>query len=144
MKKLNSWIAAFLSTALLLLISCGQAPEPNRFREQNSAPASAFDPARDGELAGADEIRAADLPNEARHLLQLIHAGGPFPYPKDGSVFGNREGRLPHKPRGYYHEYTVETPGARNRGARRIISGNNGELYYSDDHYLTFGRILEK
>jgi len=144
---LNAFVAALvllLSTAVLLLVNCSGGVEPGRLRENNNTAAPAFDSARDTIFAGSDGIRAADLPHEARHVLQLIRAGGPFPYPKDGSVFGNREGRLPPKPRGYYREYTVETPGARNRGARRIISGDNGELYYSDDHYLSFRRVLEK
>ncbi|MEA2490668.1 MAG: ribonuclease, partial [Acidobacteriota bacterium] len=75
--------------------------------------------------------------------LRLIAAGGPFPYRQDGTVFGNREDLLPSQPRGYYHEYTVPTPGASNRGARRVIRGNNGELYYTNDHYRTFIRLDE-
>lgn len=90
-----------------------------------------------------DEIRVVDLPREARTTLSLIKAGGPFPYPKDASVFGNREGRLPQARRGYYREFTVTTPGIRDRGARRIIAGKPGEYYYTDDHYRTFRRILE-
>lgn len=73
--------------------------------------------------------------------LALIENDGPFPYDKDGSIFGNREGRLPKKPRGYYREYTVPTPGASNRGARRIVQGREGETYYTRDHYGTFVRI---
>lgn len=88
----------------------------------------------------------ADLPPEAAQTLALIRQGGPFPHPrKDGSVFGNFEKRLPLQPRGYYREYTVPTPGARNRGARRIVSGGepccSGEYYYTGDHYRTFARI---
>lgn len=88
-------------------------------------------------------ITVVDLPPEGRATLALIHTGGPFPYPKDGVTFGNRERRLPGRARGYYREYTVTTPGAHNRGARRIIAGGHGEFYYSDDHYETFRRILE-
>ena len=88
------------------------------------------------------EVRVADLPPEARHTLALIERGGPFPYERDGIVFGNREGLLPKRARGYYHEYTVKTPGSRDRGARRIVAGGPGEFYYSDDHYRTFRRIL--
>lgn len=73
--------------------------------------------------------------------LRLIDAGGPFPFSRDGIVFGNFEGRLPQMRRGYYHEYTVPTPGARTRGARRIIAGDRGERYYTRDHYRTFVRI---
>lgn len=82
----------------------------------------------------------AFLPPEARHTLALIASGGPFPHRQDGVVFGNREHLLPDEPRGYYHEYTVETPGARDRGARRIITGGNPPevYYYTDDHYRSF------
>lgn len=88
-------------------------------------------------------IRAAGLPAEARATLALIKSGGPLRYDKDGAVFGNREGRLPRHARGYYREYTVRTPGVRDRGSRRIIAGSAGEFYYTDDHYRTFMRIQE-
>ena len=88
-------------------------------------------------------INATDLPKEARATLALIKKGGPFPYPKDGIVFGNFERQLPSQPRAYYHEYTVPTPGSRDRGARRIVSGRAGEYYYTSDHYRTFQRIRE-
>jgi guanyl-specific ribonuclease Sa len=80
------------------------------------------------------------LPPEARDTLALIARGGPFPNRQDGTVFGNREGLLPAQPRGYYHEYTVDTPGLDNRGARRIITGGNPPVvyYYTDDHYRSF------
>ena len=89
------------------------------------------------------ETKSGALPAEARQTLALIKAGGPFPYQKDGSVFGNREGLLPKRERGYYREYTVKTPGAKDRGARRIVAGRAGEYYYSDDHYRSFRRITE-
>lgn len=88
-------------------------------------------------------VSEAELPSEARDTLRLIQQGGPFSYPRDGVVFGNFEHRLPPQPRGYYHEYTVKTPGARNRGARRIVCGSLPECYYSGDHYRTFFRIKE-
>lgn len=88
-------------------------------------------------------IAAAQLPVEARDTLVLIRKGGPFPYAKDGAVFGNREGILPKHKRGYYREYTVKTPGERTRGARRIVAGRGGEYYYTDDHYNHFRRIRE-
>lgn len=80
------------------------------------------------------------LPPEARETLALIASGGPFPHRQDGVVFGNYEHLLPSEPRGYYHEYTVDTPGAHNRGARRIITGGNppSVYYYTDDHYRSF------
>lgn len=87
-------------------------------------------------------INVQELPPEARETLALIKRGGPFPYKKDGTVFGNREKLLPKKPHGHYKEYTVKTPGAKNRGARRIVSGG-GIHYYTDDHYASFKRIQE-
>lgn len=82
----------------------------------------------------------AFLPAEARDTIILIKRGGPFPHPQDGSVFGNREGHLPRKPRGWYHEYTVDTPGLSHRGARRVVTGGKPPQvwYYSSDHYGSF------
>ena len=94
-------------------------------------------------------IALADLPPEARAVLQLIARGGPFPYPhKDGSTFNYFEKRLPPQPRGYYREYTVPTPGRPDRGARRIVAGAHpggppAEYYYTADHYRSFRRIVE-
>ena len=94
-------------------------------------------------------VTLAELPPEARQTLLLIKQGGPFPYPhKDGSTFGNYERRLPVKARGYYKEYTVPTPGRRDRGPRRIVSGGKpvseaAEFYYTGDHYRSFRRIRE-
>jgi len=83
------------------------------------------------------------LPAEARETLDRIARGGPFEHRQDGAVFGNYEGLLPRQPRGYYHEYTVETPGARDRGARRIVTGGTPPVvwYYTDDHYRSFRRF---
>ena len=102
-------------------------------------------------LLGQHEVAVTDLPPAARDTLSLIRRGGPFPYRTDGSVFANREGRLPARAHGYYREYTVPTPGSRDRGARRIVAGrgsqdsvaNSGEYYYTDDHYESFRRIRE-
>lgn len=93
--------------------------------------------------SSAGEIWSASLPPEARETIALIRKGGPFPYERDGAVFGNRERRLPARERGWYREYTVRTPGARDRGARRIVAGRDGTLYYTGDHYRSFRRILE-
>lgn len=87
-------------------------------------------------------VRLADLPSQARRTVALIDAGGPFPYAKDGATFNNFEGVLPKQPRGYYREYTVPTPGERDRGARRIVTGDRDrELFYTADHYETFARV---
>ena len=93
--------------------------------------------------APAGDVLAQDLPKEARATIELIRKGGPYPYAKDGAIFGNREGLLPKQKRGYYREYTVKTPGVRNRGARRIVAGASGELFYTEDHYNRFRRIRE-
>jgi ribonuclease T1 len=95
------------------------------------------------------EVAVAELPPEARRTLALIKQGGPFRYRRDGSVFGNRERLLPPRPQGHYREYTVPTPGAKDRGARRIVAGFAGfagggaEYYYTEDHYDSFRRIRE-
>ena len=108
------------------------------------APASAGAYSRHGYAdAALQTVAISALPVEARDTLRLIKQGGPFPYPRDNAVFGNFEKRLPKKQRGYYHEYTVKTPGARNRGARRIVCGQLSECYYSDDHYQSFKLIRE-
>jgi ribonuclease T1 len=88
-------------------------------------------------------IRVYELPPEARDTLASIRQGGPFRYERDGVVFGNFERQLPWRERGFYHEYTVRTPGVDGRGARRIIAGADGELYYTADHYRTFRRVVE-
>ena len=123
-------IAALLVVALALAGTPGAGP--------------AF--ARSGAAVSAD-IAGSKLPPEARDTLALIRRGGPFPYRQDGSIFGNRERLLPAHEHGYYREYTVPTPGANDRGARRIVAGgdvrNSGEYYYSDDHYNSFRRIRE-
>lgn len=98
----------------------------------------------------ADETGAAvalaDLPSQAQGTWRLIHSGGPFPYEKDGQVFGNRERLLPRQPRGYWREYTVRTPGVQGRGARRIVCGGAQPTkpeacYYTADHYSSFKKI---
>jgi ribonuclease T1 len=118
---------AIVALAASMLISAGSA-------EGRADPVTALPP-----------IAAADLPREARLTLAHIRDNGPFAYERDGVSFGNREGLLPRRPRGYYHEYTVKTPGSRGRGARRIVCGGEktslAECYYSDDHYQSFKSI---
>lgn len=92
--------------------------------------------------SGLPLVGLADLPPEAARTVELIDAGGPFPEPDhDGGTFGNREELLPDEPYGYYREYTVPTPGLASRGARRIVAGQGGELYWTADHYSSFSRI---
>ncbi|MDV8150132.1 ribonuclease domain-containing protein [Arthrobacter sp. B10-11] len=93
--------------------------------------------------SGVAPVRASSLPPEARETLALIARGGPYPYERDGAVFSNFERLLPRKPGGYYKEFTVRTPGESDRGARRIVTGQSGEKYYTPDHYESFLLILE-
>ncbi|MFO7632022.1 MAG: ribonuclease domain-containing protein [Caldilinea sp.] len=92
-------------------------------------------------IDGLPVITLEELPPQALDTLALIERDGPFPFRQDGTTFQNRERLLPRKPAGYYREYTVITPGASTRGARRIVGGEEGELYYTDDHYASFSRI---
>ena len=98
--------------------------------------------------ADTQVVNLAELPRQAKDTHRLILSGGPFPHDKDGTVFGNREKLLPAYKRGYYREYTVKTPGARNRGARRLVCGgmqptSPEACYYTDDHYASFRRIVD-
>ena len=88
-----------------------------------------------------DDSIPADHRAAIGEVLVLIEAGGPFPHDQDGTVFQNREGLLPQQPQGYYHEYTVPTPGSPDRGARRLVTGDGGEVYYTSDHYSSFTQI---
>ena len=150
--------AALISLLLLLVVAvvgCGGGsagatalavtpsvkPKPTATRPP-APTATKVPPARPQTMDGLEVVTANDLPPEGRKTLSLIEKGGPFPYSRDGIVFENREGRLPKKASGYYHEYTVDTPGSPDRGARRIITGQNGEIYYTDNHYDTFVRVI--
>lgn len=122
-----------------------RAPAP-QFAPSLTQPAADVAPANGAPAnPGATAQRSHDalpafLPAEARQTIVLIQRGGPYPHRQDGGVFSNREQRLPDRPRGYYREYTVDTPGAGNRGARRIVTGGNPPTgwFYTDDHYETF------
>ena len=110
------------------------------------ATASGLAPAK--ESPTSNTVSLAQLPAEAQTTRSLIRSGGPFPFPKDGVTFGNRERLLPAQPRGFYREYTVHTPRARSRGARRIVCGGKPPTqpevcYYTDDHYASFRRIVK-
>lgn len=122
-----------------------QASERAQDRASGRASDRSSDRASRQGTDGLGTVAVGDLPAEARQTLALIREGGPYPYEKDGSVFGNYERKLPRQRRGYYTEYTVRTPRVRSRGARRIIAGGRDgrhtEFYYTDDHYQTFRRI---
>jgi ribonuclease T1 len=88
-------------------------------------------------------VAESALPAEAGATLALVRAGGPFPHEEDGGTFGNRERLLPRRPSGYYREYTVTTPGEDDRGPRRIVAGEAGDLYWTEDHYASFRQVQE-
>ena len=127
--------AAAVVLGLPLLAGCGASAPPV---ERPAVSAGATVDADSGlPIIGEDQ-----LPVAARQTLQLIDAGGPFPYEEDGSTFSNREGILPDEAEGFYREYTVRTPGEDDRGARRIVTGAEDTIfYYTDDHYSSFSRI---
>jgi ribonuclease T1 len=114
---------------------------PTTSQPPTSEPPALPSPSDTGPASDLPEVSVADLPPEAADTLALIDEGGPYPYDQDDETFQNREGILPDQPEGYYREYTVETPGSDDRGARRIVAGSNGELYWTDDHYSSFSRI---
>ena len=149
----------WLVVALLLLATWAWQQRPHAPAEASAPPVSvpearmpasqSLPPVASSPSApGADAGWPAFLPPEAIDTLQRIARGGPFEHRQDGATFQNRERRLPLQPRGYYREYTVETPGSRDRGARRIIAGGGLpgdsppiEYFYSDDHYRSFRRF---
>ncbi|MBB1252089.1 ribonuclease domain-containing protein [Streptomyces alkaliterrae] len=133
-------LLALVAALALLLTGCGaDTPTTGNPSDPTATPGVTATP----EWAeGMPLLTPGELPAEARETLRLIEADGPFPYAKDGSVFGNYERRLPLQARGYYREYTVPTPGARNRGARRIVTGDEGERYYTSDHYESFKAVV--
>ncbi len=144
--------AAEPTTAALVADANAGTPTPPPAEEATEQPAAQEAAAQPSDTPTPDPsatrasnlptIAYEDLPTEAHDAIALIDQGGPFPYDKDGSTFQNREGILPDKRSGYYGEYTVITPGSPDRGARRIIAGNGGELYYTDDHYDSFSEVI--
>jgi ribonuclease T1 len=131
------WWQALRKTGLVLTLACA-ALAGSGVVARGVGPAGS---------SGSDTVALAGLPAEAQATHQLILAGGPFPHRKDGAVFGNRERALPRQPRGFYREYTVRTPGARDRGARRIVCGGREPerpeaCFYTADHYASFQHIV--
>ena len=135
---MQKWIRiALLLVAAVAALEWWSPGNPPETPVETSAP--------DGGTPGAAPAPGypAFLPPEAVATLELIERGGPYPYERDGTVFQNRERRLPEQPRGYYREYTVPTPGSRDRGARRIVTGGDPPevFYYTDDHYRSFREV---
>ncbi|MDZ4092456.1 MAG: ribonuclease domain-containing protein [Arthrobacter sp.] len=143
-QRLTALLALLVGLAVLAFVLTG-VPETGTAPSgagttSTSAPAAPPAPAN---ASGLSEVKASELPAEARQTLALIARGGPYPYTRDGATFGNFERILPRKSSGYYKEYTVRTPGESDRGARRIVAGQSGEKYYTPDHYNSFTFIIE-
>ena len=135
-------VAAVLLVGLWFWSGQGQGPSSSSSSPSLSLAQSSSSAPRDA--SGLPVVAVSALPVEARETLVLIAAGGPFPYSRDGVVFQNRERILPRRATGWYHEYTVPTPGEDDRGARRIVTGKDGLRYWSDDHYDSFSVIQEE
>jgi len=136
-KRTMTTLATGATLALALTLSGLALPDATVWARESSTAVAASLPT----------VPLADLPAQAQATERLVRSGGPFPYEKDGIVFGNRERLLPRQSRGYYREYTVPTPGARDRGARRLVCGgrqprNPDACFYTDDHYASFRRVL--
>lgn len=136
---------ALFTGLVLLLTGCAGGSATDRATGSAPSRTPAAAPSRTPgatAVSGLPTVRESELPAEARRTLALIRSDGPYPYAKDGAVFSNFEKVLPQRKRGYYHEYTVKTPGERDRGARRIVTGRDGEIYYTDDHYESFREVV--
>lgn len=138
-QRLPALLALLIGLAVLAFVLAGTP-------QSGTAPPGAPGPAAPRAAAnpsGLPEVKASELPAEARQTLALIAQGGPYPFTRDDVTFGNFERLLPRKSSGYYKEYTVGTPGEPDRGARRIVAGQTGEKYYTPDHYNSFKFIVE-
>lgn len=142
--RATAWVVTLLAAlvAATALTACGSSAPRGSATYGGDAAGSTTALAPAAPVSDLPTIAVSALPPEAVETLRLIKAGGPFPYSRDGVVFGNREGLLPPHPSGWYHEYTVVTPGSSDRGARRIVAGQDGGLFYSDDHYASFHEIV--
>jgi ribonuclease T1 len=129
------WIVVALAVFITALWQQRAEYAPDKARPHASVPVSKW--------TRVHEVVPQAEREQLLATLALIDRGGPYPYRKDGSTFSNREAFLPAQPRGYYREYTVPTPGSRDRGARRVVQGRDGDTYYTGDHYRTFVRIDE-
>jgi ribonuclease T1 len=125
--------------ALVAAVAVGYGVNAARSHDAHPGPSSSSSPSSSGGSSSSKAtVALSSLPPQVTQTVRLIKAGGPFPYSQDGVVFDNNEHLLPAHPRGYYHEYTVVTPGANDRSTRRIVTGQAGEFYYTDDHYESF------
>lgn len=154
----RAWAFSYILALSAILGGCDKGGSQNATQEAGAsasqAPGQPGQIASDTPAASGAQVRGAptavtkaQLPGEAADTLRLIKANGPFPFGEDGVLFRNSAGMLPEHPRGYYHAYTVRTPGSTDRGQRRIVCGGprkqTGDCYYTDDYYASFKRIAE-
>ena len=144
-QRLTALLAMLVALAVLAFVLAGVPTTGSAPSGTTGAGTTAPAPAAPNivNLSGLPEVKASELPDEARRTLVLIAQGGPYPYTRDDATFGNFERILPRKSSGYYKEYTVRTPGESDRGARRIVAGQAGEKYYTPDHYNSFKFIVK-
>jgi ribonuclease T1 len=140
--RLGKKVGLILVITFSVILIVAQARNNLSHHSEQATTSESSQSSKREEVSG-DAILVVQLPPEGRATMQLIKRGGPFPYPRDGVVFSNFERALPQQSRGYYHEYTVKTPGVSHRGARRIVCGVVPECYYTTDHYKSFQRIVE-
>lgn len=140
MKQISSNAVKTMLAGLLAVVGLigFQAGAASAVTAPPQPPAPVVAQAPCGDTAEFEKVDLSQLPPEATDTANLIKQGGPFPYPQDGQTFSNREGILPDCQEGYYREYTVETPGSDDRGARRFVVGEGGEYFYTEDHYESF------
>ena len=153
-RRVPAWVVLALVVGALLLWAVARAgsggavdpaalPSQSATAERSSGTAGPTPTGAATPESGLPRVAESALPAEAGATLALVRAGGPFPYEEDGGTFGNRERLLPRRPSGYYREYTVTTPGEGDRGPRRIVAGEAGDLYWTEDHYASFRQVQE-
>jgi ribonuclease T1 len=142
-RSVGTVLALLVVGLLVYLVGPGtDGPSSPAIPAASSGSAAQVSPGTRDRATGLPVVALGSLPVEAQQTVTLVDRGGPFPYRKDGAVFSNRERRLPAHPAGWYHEYTVVTPGSDDRGARRLITGDGGrQLFWTADHYLSFSLV---
>lgn len=133
-------LVVLLALVAFVAVGCGQAAVDSVAGSVENGEAALPESDADPD-SGLPWVLEVELPPSAQETLLLIDTGGPFPYAKDGSTFGNREGLLPEEPTGFYAEFTVDKPGEDDRGPWRLVTGSGGEVYWTDDHYSSFSRV---
>jgi ribonuclease T1 len=135
-------LVGVLAVTLLGVVGIGLLGAGARSTAPSASPSPSPSAGSQTPRSGLPGIAVADLPKQARDTLALIDRGGPYPYSQDNTIFSNLERVLPERPKGYYREYTVVSPGSSSRGTRRLVVGAQGDIYFTADHYQTFRQVL--